>query len=355
MKIIHLVVGRPKKEASNGVLKSVYKINLLFKENGQSSSIYFFSKKLKNKNNEKNLSNIRVLIKFLYQIIISDSIFYFHGGCQLRFIPLLITLSIFKKKSKLILVPRGAYSSGSFNKRSLIKKIYTLILERFLFYKPIDYFQCLNENEKVDLKNNLRINEKKIKIIPSHSDYSHKITKEYNIKPSKIKLIYVGRIDWYMKGLDEVYAAVKKIKKSGADIVFDIFGPIQFESMSSDILTELNDSDFVNIHDPVYDMSKLKKILDSDIFILCSRSEGLPNSLIEALSLGMKVICTNESNLDSVFNKYVFKANLDVNSIKDSIIKATNTEIDSEAQIKAVETFYCPNKIFKLHKDQFIT
>jgi len=117
----------------------------------------------------------------------------------------------------------------------------------------------------------------------------------------------------------------------------------------------------VNFLPPVYDIKEKIKLIDNhEIFILPSKREGMPQSLIEAMARGKIVIASDTDGAKEIikdnFNGFLFK-NGDTEDLKNHIefiLKLPNIEklqIRNRAR-KSVEQFKISKLIDKL-EDNF--
>lgn len=121
---------------------------------------------------------------------------------------------------------------------------------------------------------------------------------------SKIEILYLGRIDYYHKGLDILINALSILQENGyADYVhFKFFGIGNNDSVTrfeKDITTI---SDIAEYYGPAYDMVKDEAFRNANIFILTSRSEGFPMGILEAISYGLPCIVTPATNVADIID-----------------------------------------------------
>jgi len=116
---------------------------------------------------------------------------------------------------------------------------------------------------------------------------------KYNVEnfPSgSIKFLCISRL-LGEKGLREYAEAAKIVKNKFPDVGFDLVGP---EDSSPDAIP-LNEvdtwSDYINYKGSVNDVRP--HIEGSHVYVLPSYHEGLPRSVLEAMSMGRPVITTN--------------------------------------------------------------
>ena len=111
----------------------------------------------------------------------------------------------------------------------------------------------------------------------------------------KIKIVYLSRLDWYGKGLDILCNAIEILYAKGYEdrLQFCFYGPKQ--SAECDKLFQFGK--FSEYCGYVTGDDKDKVFRDANIFILPSRSEGMPLTVLEALSYGVPCIVTRETNM----------------------------------------------------------
>ena len=118
----------------------------------------------------------------------------------------------------------------------------------------------------------------------------------------------------------------------------------------------MNIVDKVIFHKPVYDLKDKISIIDnSDIFILPSKREGMPQSLIEAMSRGKVVISSKTDGGKEIVkdgeNGYLFDIGNEVqlsDKILESIKKNKKNELIKENARKTVEQFSWSKLINKI-------
>lgn len=101
------------------------------------------------------------------------------------------------------------------------------------------------------------------------------------------KVIVIARHS-YEKGIDRLLAIWEKITKKHPDWKLEIFGDgILFED-NLKLSQKLKITSTVEFYKPLKDIQK--KYLDSSIYLMTSRQEGLPMSLLEAMSFGLPIV-----------------------------------------------------------------
>lgn len=104
------------------------------------------------------------------------------------------------------------------------------------------------------------------------------------------EIVAVGR-NTVEKNYPLLIKAFERVRKKHPDYVLKIYG--RYEK-SDDIVKQIEQSDLSNVVFLEGMATSIKqKIVDSSIYVLSSKSEGMPNALIEAMSIGLPVVATD--------------------------------------------------------------
>jgi len=190
-------------------------------------------------------------------------------------------------------------------------RMFKKIIANHIFWAPMLKFAqaiCYLNSEE---KNNSIICNKRFIIVPNGIEKINYLTKEQD-SSRLTKIIFFGRFDIHHKGLDLMFLAFSKIKSELKERCVKLHlygGSIKGgKQASSDELQELiikyNLNDFVVINAPVFGKQKELILSRSDLMILTSRYEGMPMSILEALSFGVPVIITKNTNMAGIINEY---------------------------------------------------
>lgn len=192
---------------------------------------------------------------------------YIYISLSMRFLNLFIGAAAVNTKAKIIATEHCDYLTTPKMFRGL----------KHIFYRKFKYVVTLTDKDK-DLigswfKNVVRI------INPS--SFRPEKGSEYNNRT----ILNVGRLT-EQKGQDMLLKAWKKTDKK--DWKLRIVGDGELKGYLNDLIKELNIQDSVEIMEPT---NKIEEVyINSDIFVLSSRWEGLPMVLIEAMSCGLPCI-----------------------------------------------------------------
>ncbi len=157
---------------------------------------------------------------------------------------------------------------------------------KFLFYRFSDHIVLQTRKIK---KNYKFVKKNKIKIIPNTISEKIKLKKNYKIN-KKLKIISVGRLE-QQKGYDVLLKSLKLLKDNNCDFICNIFGKGAERKKINQSIIKLG------LRNQVFLKGVDKKILNYyknyNLYILSSKYEGYPNSLLEALASGLTSISSD--------------------------------------------------------------
>jgi len=158
------------------------------------------------------------------------------------------------------------------------------------------------------------------------------------------KILFLGRIS-PVKDLETLIKAISMIKDK--KIKLEIVGPAEREYLNKlkILINKLDLSKRVSFSKPIYNIKeKINKIDSAKIFVLPSKREGMPQSLIEAMARKKIVISSNNSGSKDLIlngkNGHLFKIG-DSRELADRIdlsLKKDNFNMKKEAR-QSVEKF----------------
>ena len=242
----------------------------------------------------------------------------FHGVNIPEYIK--IYKELLKKDIPYVIVPHGENTDSALKKKWLKKKIaYLLLFNRFI--RKAAGLQCLSQGEYDET----HTSDKKF-IVPNGMDlHEHK---PLNLGREIAKLLYIGRLEWQIKGLDMMIEAVAQNR--GGRIELAIYGPGgggRKEEVAK-LIRKYKAEDVVLLHDAVFGEDKTRAYMDCDLFIQTSRTEGMPMGVLEALSYGIPVIVTKGTRLKELVEQYDagYTAENNAGSITNAIKEALSTK-----------------------------
>lgn len=201
------------------------------------------------------------------------------GGIAARFLP--------KAKFYGLITGLGfAFQQNTF-KRYILSKLVTF-LYRFSLSRAAKVIFQNPDNLQVFVDNEIVTKDKTMRVMGSGVDLAHYETCEPT--SNQFTFLTIARL-LGEKGLREYAAAAKIVKQQNSNVTFNILGP---EDPSPDgiPLTEIkqwhNDIKYLGNTDDVRPY-----IQECNIFVLPSYHEGMPRTVLEAMSVGRPILTTN--------------------------------------------------------------
>ena len=226
-----------------------------------------------------------------------------------------IVFDVWKMKIPYIIIPRSSMTDSA-QQQSFLKKYIANVLFFNRFINKSSGIQFLTQSESNNSSKWKNINSF---VIPNGIElHDEMCCQDIN---SGIKVVYIGRLDINHKGLDILIKSVASIK----DILLNnnfhllIAGPDKdgASSLLSEMINKYGVNNLVTLSGPLRGEEKKIKLLNSNMFIMTSRFEGLPMGMIEAMSYGMPILATEGTNMTDVItsNNIGWCANNSVESV----------------------------------------
>lgn len=220
-----------------------------------------------------------------------------------------------------IIIPHGCLSKQAQNHKKIKKVLGNFFLfNRFIKCAAKIQYLSVNEYNNSCFKNiPYYILGNGINNIPEENLYLKNKHESFN-------LIYVGRYDFYIKGLDLLLDACNIIKGEMYDknITISLYGKGNKNSISliNHYLKKYKLESIIKVNGAVFGEEKKNLIIKSSAFIQLSRTEGQPLGIIEALSLGMPVLLSDGTGLkeDLKRNNFGVVANCNAVDISNKIL-----------------------------------
>ena len=213
----------------------------------------------------------------------------FHEIYIPRYLPLSGELR--KRRIPYVIVPHGALKRGAQQKSRLKKAAANLLLFK-RFCNGASGIQCLTEIEKQE-----SVMGKNLFVAPNGVDTPAQTKTAF--RTDETHFVYIGRILPFIKGLDlmiQAFALEKDfLRKHRCRL--DIYGPTEDRGVSfipemQEYIRQGGVGDLVSLHPAVVREEKQRVLLDADVFIQTSRTEGMPMGILEALSYGLPCLVT---------------------------------------------------------------
>ena len=193
-----------------------------------------------------------------------------------------------------VVVPRGSLTIASRNNSKWLKKriAHWLFFDRFLRKSAAIQYLTSREAE-MSTPNDLNSF-----IMPNGICLPERRKSKFSA--NSILCVFIGRLDIYTKGLDILISALASIRSEikANHLILNLYGPINKDySELQKSIQENNLDDVVFLKGEISGKQKEEVLMESDVFILTSRTEGHPMGLIEALSYGMPSLVSKGTNM----------------------------------------------------------
>lgn len=221
-------------------------------------------------------------------------------------------ISIFHKTPKVMFTAHSwAFTDGA----PLLRKILMIPLEKFLA-KFTDKIICVSNFDKgIALKYKIA-KEEKLKVI--YNGVPNRELRDLS-KKDTFKIVSVIRLD-YPKLPELLIKSFASINNSNLEL--SIIGYGNKINQINSLIKELGLSDKIKVLNSLNKEDVIQHLSNSDLFILTSKHEGLPITILEAMSVGLPVIASNVGGIKEEINKscgYLIENNEE--SIKKAILK----------------------------------
>lgn len=210
---------------------------------------------------------------------------------------------IIKSRIPFIIVPRGELTQGAQAQKKWKKKIANWLLFSRVARRAAAIQYLTNQEQATS---GTKWNKKGF-VIPNGVSLPPQTIKNYQ-PGTPVKLLYIGRLNIFHKGLDLLVQACALVKEKfeKSHVTLDIYGP-DLEDNRERLLCmvqELGLTPWVRIHKELYKTDKIHALQQTDVFVMTSRFEGHPMGLIEALAYGLPCLATTGTNMREQIEKY---------------------------------------------------
>ena len=156
------------------------------------------------------------------------------------------------------------------------------------------------------------IEEEKIEVVPNAVDLSEYVNlpnegafrSRYNIENDESLILFLGRLH-KIKGIDLLIRAFAGLVEKRDKVRLVIAGPDAGALTQLKRLTdELALTDSVLFTGPLYNQDKLEAYVDAAVYVLPSRSEAFPVTILEACACGTPVITTTQCGIADLVERF---------------------------------------------------
>ena len=218
--------------------------------------------------------------------------------------------SLFAKKNKATYVLQ-AHGSVPRSQQRTIKYFYDRLFS-FHMLRSASRVIALSQTEAEQCRN-IGIPDERIEIIPNGIDLSEyanlppkgSFRKKFCIGHDEKIILYLGRIH-KVKGIDILVEAFADVLEMLQGVKLVIIGPDDgYLGEIERLIRVLKIKDNVLMLGPLYGTDKLEAYIDADVYVLPSRYETFPMSVLEAVACGTPVILTENCSVKEYFRDKV--------------------------------------------------
>ena len=273
---------------------------------------------------------------------------------------------------------------GSFSRKYIIFK-----LSKFFNKKVIththgaefeEFYNQSNEKSKMKINKLLKESDTVITLGESWNNIIKRIENESNtfilrnsvpipakqnkLNDKKIKILFLAVLIKRKGILDLIEASQKiitELESKNKQVEFVIAGDGELESTSKSLVEKLGVSKYFKFVGWVNNERKQELLKESDLFVLPSYNEGLPLSILEAISYGIPVISTNVGSINEAVkneeNGYLINPG-DKEKLADFTIKLltdSNFKQMGQASREVAVDLFDINSYFKMVENLYLT
>lgn len=196
------------------------------------------------------------------------------------------------KKCKVFLVTHAPFVPDN-STRDIISKLVVNLYDKFIGRRTLSKFDKIITISQWETPYILKYGATKKSLTYIPNGIPEEFFKLKKQAKEEHKILFLGRIS-PIKDLETLIKSLKSIKDKR--ILLEIVGPAEefYKSKLLELIKSEEVEKRVIFSKPVYDIyRKIKKIDSSKIFVLPSKKEGMPQSLVEAMARGKIVIGSN--------------------------------------------------------------
>jgi glycosyltransferase involved in cell wall biosynthesis len=154
---------------------------------------------------------------------------------------------------------------------------------------------------------------------------------KHSIDCNAYVVMYLGRINW-IKGLDILVDAFQRVLEKIPESRLVIIGPD--DGYLGDLRRQISDRDLSNrttIVGPLYGAEKIQAYVDADVYVLPSRYDAFPLTLLEALASRTVTVSTTPCGLaNEIRGRAGYVAKPDARSLSEAILESERDSVTRE-------------------------
>ncbi len=193
-------------------------------------------------------------------------------------------------KCSALIFPRAGNLINQVSDSSIMLKLIKLL------FSSSDVFLCQGPKWKEFAVNELKIDESKVKILNNWTATEKQLSigrdRKFRTSNNVPTLIFVGWLEKF-KGVFELLEACNNLHTDGVKFHLTFVGGGNSENSAKEFVKKHGLEDCITFFGWADSSDIDNHLAESDIFVLPSWSEGLPNAMIEAMASGLAVVVTS--------------------------------------------------------------
>ena len=167
-------------------------------------------------------------------------------------------------------------------------------------------------------------------------------------------LLFVGSLAQMYKAPEVLLEAVSISKQQGVDFKLRMIGDGRYRQELENLSAEMGLGESVEFLGEVNWEGVLENLDKSDIFVLPSRTEGLPRAMIEAMARGLVCVGSDAGGIPELISSQCVSEKGNSQSLADTLMQvATNVEQLNKLSAQNLESaqYYRQDKLTKRRED----
>jgi glycosyltransferase involved in cell wall biosynthesis len=191
---------------------------------------------------------------------------------------------------------------------------------------------------------NVNIEDSSIAVVPK----SHSFKNEYQI-------ISIGSLAQMYKSPDILINSIRILKNKGINCNLTWLGGGDFKEDMEFFAKELKMDNHITFVGNVDKIKVREYLIQSDIFVLASRTEGLPRAIIEAMSVGLPCVATTVGGIPELLNNAVLVPKDNAEAIAEKIKKLIEIPefYNEQASLNLMRSHNYKNSVLRDKRKQF--
>ena len=199
-------------------------------------------------------------------------------------------------EAPVLLAPRGEFSTGALRLNRLKKRVYIWLSQFFGLYNNIRW-HASSEYETDDIKREISVVDDVILValdLPTRVSTEEKPQFEWCTSQEALRVVFLSRIS-PMKNLNY---ALRVLERVTAQVVFDIYGPIEdaaYWQLCLELCNSMPQNIAITYRGAILPNDVAKTFANYDLFLFPTQGENYGHVIAESLSVGTSVLLSDQT------------------------------------------------------------